>query len=236
MSRRRSEGAPFFAPRRIAWWTSTGMKQHPDLRGAVNRALARARAARRPPTVYDLFGALIEAPDVHLMVHQTGGDTDVLASALEAAASGVPPAGRLGRMWLRLAPDPSFGRVIALASSGRGWREEVGPGHVFAAGFDAGDAALVTALERAGVSRARVRQWLSGDPEGQGPSPEPNVLMRGGFLPALARQLTWRVRPPDGASSSDAVIAACGMAALAVWLAYDRYRAGVSAVWYPAGG
>jgi hypothetical protein len=213
------------------------MKHHPDLRAAVARALARARAARRPATVYDLFGALIETPDVHLMVHQTGGDADGVASALDAAASGVPAPGRLERIGLRLAPDPSFGRVIALASFSRpGSKEEVGPADVFAAGFDAGDAALVTVLERAGLSRTRALQWLSGDPEGQGPPPDPSVpRVHGGFLTALARQLTWRVLPPDDVSSSDTMIAACGMAALAVWLAYDRYTAGASAFWYPGG-
>jgi len=92
------------------------MKHHPDLRAAVARALARASAARRPPTVADLFGALIQTPEVHLMIHQTGGDADALASALESAASGVSASGRLGRLWWRLAPDPSFGRVIAHAS------------------------------------------------------------------------------------------------------------------------
>src|SRR4030081_2830985 len=95
------------------------MKHHPDLRAAVARALARARAARRPPTVYDLFGSLIQTPDVHLMIHQAGGDADVLAAALDSVAGGVPRAGRLGRLWLRLAPDPSFGRVIAFAWSSR---------------------------------------------------------------------------------------------------------------------
>jgi hypothetical protein len=213
------------------------MKHHRDLRAAVDRALARARAARRPPTVYDLFGALIEVPEVHLMIHQTGGDADALVSALDAAASGVPAPGQLRRIWLRLAPDPSFGRVVAVAvSSMPGSKEEVGPADVFAAGFDAGDHALVAALERAGLSRARVLQWLCGDPDGQEPAPEPKARRaQGGFLTAVARQLTWRVRPPDDASSSDAVIAACGMAALAVWLTYGRYSAGASARWYPGG-
>lgn len=213
------------------------MKRHPDLRAAVARAVARARAARRPPTVYDLFGALIQTPDVHLMIHQTGGDADVLASALDSAASGVPAPGPLGRLWLRLAPDPSFGRVIALASCSRpGWKEEVGSAEVFAAGFDAGDRALVAVLERAGLSRARVLQWLSGDPFSEAGPPEPVVPRRqGGFLATLARQLTWRGLPPDDVSSSDAVIGACGMVALAMWLAYDRYSAGASARWYPGG-
>jgi hypothetical protein len=213
------------------------MKHHTDLRAAVARALARARAAGRPPTVYDLFGALIQTPEVHLMIHQTGGDADVLASALDSAASGVPAPGQLERLWLRLAPDPSFGRVIARASWSRsGSREEVGPADVFAAGFDAGDRALVAALERAGLSRTRVLRWLSGDPAGEEGPPEPKVpRAQGGFLAALAGRLTWRVLPPDDASSSDAVIAACGMVALAVWLAYDRYTAGASALWYPGG-
>jgi len=67
------------------------------------------------------------------MIHQTGGDADVLASVLDSAACGVPAPGPLGRLWLRLAPDPSFGRVIALASCPRpGSKEEVGPADVFA--------------------------------------------------------------------------------------------------------
>jgi hypothetical protein len=218
-------------------WASTGMKHHPDLRAAVARTLARARAARRPPTVYDLFGSLIQTPDVHLMIHQTGGDADVLAAALESAASGLSRAGRLGRLWLRLAPDPSFGRVIAFAwHSKPGAKEEISPADVFAAGFDAGDRALVAVLESAGLSRTRVLAWLSGDPVGQGAAPAPEVpRVRGGFLAALKSRLTWRVLPADDVSSSDAVIAACGIAALAVWLAYDRYVAGASAVWYPVG-
>jgi hypothetical protein len=213
------------------------MRHHPELRAAVARAFARARAARRPPTVYDLFDSLIQTPEVHLMIHQTGGDADVLAAALNSAASGVPASGRLGRLWRRLAPDPSFGHVIALASYSRsGAKKELSPADVFAAGFDAGDPALLAPLQRAGLSRANVLQWLSGDPGAEEGAPAPDVpRVQGGFLAALWRRLTWRVLPAADASSSDAVIAACGMAALVVWLAYDRYSAGASARWYPGG-
>lgn len=198
------------------------MKHHSDLRAAIARAVARAKAVRRSATVYDLFGALVETPEVHLMVHQTGGDADVLASGLHAAAAG--------------ARGHSIGSVIALAISQRAGAPVVGPGDVFAAGFDAGDTALVIMLEGAGLSRTRVLQWLSGDPEGLGPSPEPYVpRVHGGFFAALVRQLTWRVPPPGDVSSSDGVIAVCGMVALATWLAFDRYSAGASAMWYPAG-
>jgi hypothetical protein len=213
------------------------MKQHPDLQDAVARALARARAAGRSPTVYHLFGSLIQDPEVHLMIHQTGGDADVLASALDAEASAVPPAGPLVRLLVRLARDPSFGRVIATAaySTSRA-KAELSPADVFAAGFDAGDCALLALLERAGLSREGVRQWLSGDPEGAGVAPAPDLpRAERGFMATLWRRLTWHLLPPDDASSSDAVIAACGTVALAVWLAYDRYAAGASAEWHPAG-
>ena len=73
-------------------------------------------------------------------------------------------------------------------------------------------------------------QWLSGDPGGEEAAPAADVpRAQGGFRAALRRRLTWRVLPADDASSSDAVIAACGIVALAVWLAYDRYAAGASA-------
>src|SRR5687767_6932545 len=91
------------------------MKQHPDLRAAVARAVAWARAARRRPTVFDLFGALIEAPDVHLLVHRAGGDADVLASSLGWTTSAWPPPA-FARVWAFAVPDSSFGRAIALAA------------------------------------------------------------------------------------------------------------------------
>lgn len=213
------------------------MKYHHDLRAAVARALSRARADRRPPTVYDLFGSLIQAPEVHLMIHQTGGAADVLAATLDAVSSAVPAPGRLGRIWRRLAPDPSFGPVLALAwHSSSGAKEELGPADVFAAGFDAGDPALVALFEGAGLSRGKVVAWLHRDPIGEGPAPASELPPgRSRFLKALKRRLTWGVVPPDDVASSDAVIAACAIAALAVWFAYDRYTAGTSARWYASG-
>jgi hypothetical protein len=153
------------------------------------------------------------------------------------SASGTPAPWRLGRLWRRLAPDPSFAGVIAVASySKSGAKEEVGPADVFAAGFDADDSALVALLERAGLSRAAVLRWVSGDPAAaEAPSPSEVPRAQGGFLARLRGRLTWRVLPADDASSSDAVIAACGIVALAVWLAYDRYAAGTTALWYPGG-
>jgi len=171
------------------------------------------------------------------MIHQTGGDPDVLASALDSAASGAAVSGRIGRLWSRLAPDPSLGPVIALAwHSKSGTKEELSPADVFAAGFDAGDGALVALLERAGLSRAKVVAWGHGDPVGEGAAPmleAPGV--RGRFPAALKKRLKWQVSSPDDVASSDAVIAACGLAALAVWFAYDRYAAGASASFYPSG-
>jgi hypothetical protein len=55
------------------------------------------------------------------------------------------------------------------------------------------------------------------------------------FTAALARRLTWRVVPEAGPGSDDGVILACAPAALAVWLAFDRYAAGAGAEWYAAG-
>jgi hypothetical protein len=211
------------------------MKHHPDLRAAITRAGARARAGRRSPTVYDLFRALIETPGVHLMIHRAGGDADVLASELEAASSSVPAPSGLARMWPR-APDPSFGRVLAAAAHAPSrTAEDLGPVDVFAAGFDAGGAALLALLERSGLSRAAVRQWMSGDAVGEAEAAPAVPGRPRGFLAVLWGRLTWRVLPPDDASSSDGVIAACAMAALAVWLAYDRTAAGDAANWYPVG-
>jgi ATP-dependent Clp protease adapter protein ClpS len=138
-----------------------------ELRNAVARAVARARAARRVPSVYDLFAALVESSEVHLMIHRTGGDSDALAAALESAANSVPDPTRLRRLWLKLVPHAPFRPVMAIASlrRPRAAGREVGPADVFAAGFDAGDRGLVVLLERAGLSRARVLRWLCADPE-----------------------------------------------------------------------
>lgn len=67
------------------------------------------------------------------------------------------------------------------------------------------------------------------------PSATDEAARAAGFLRALARRLLWRVGPEGGAASSDAVIACCAALALAVWLAFDRYRAGEGAEWYLGG-
>ncbi len=41
--------------------------------------------------------------------------------------------------------------------------------------------------------------------------------------------------PPSGVRHGDFVILACAIAALVVWLAFDRYAAGAGARWYPGG-
>jgi hypothetical protein len=56
-----------------------------------------------------------------------------------------------------------------------------------------------------------------------------------GFLSTLVRRLTWLPVPPNAHGASDATILACGVAALAVWLGYDRYQAGANASWYLGG-
>jgi hypothetical protein len=56
-----------------------------------------------------------------------------------------------------------------------------------------------------------------------------------GFLSTLVRRLTWRAVPATGHGASDAMILTCGAAALAVWLAFDRYGAGTNASWYLGG-
>lgn len=212
------------------------MKHHPDLRAAVARAVVRARAASRPPTVYDLFGALLESAAIHLLILRTGGDPDLLASGLSSAASTAPVPSGVARFWPGIAPDPAFGRVIALASHlAAGTKQELEPPEVFAAGFDAGDPALVALFERAGLSRTRVRQWVRGDGAENTETAVSGPRVERGFLSALAGRLTWRVSLPDEVSSSDGVIAGSGTAAFVVWLAYDRYAAGSSAYLYPGG-
>jgi ATP-dependent Clp protease adapter protein ClpS len=311
------------------------MKQDRQLRGTVTRAVARARAAGRPPSVYDLFAALIEVPEVHLMIHRTGGNADVLASELESAAASVAEPGLLERLAWRLGSDAPFHRVVDLASRRRvaAAKDDVRAADVFAAGFDAGDQRLVTALEAAGLSRLTILRWLC-DPEaspvaipdghsldvlilnddftsmdtvvrmltgtfgleqqgamatmlavhhqGRGlvgrfereeairraragtamaeaeGSPLRIVLSaaeplpvgasadplsppsgerptRRGVLSGVTGRLTWGASPGAAAPSPDAVIAASGIAALAVWFAFDRYRAGASAFWFPSG-
>jgi ATP-dependent Clp protease adapter protein ClpS len=290
-----------------------------ELRDVVVRALARATAAGRAPSVYDLFAVLAEAPEVHLMIHRTGGDSDALASALESAASRVPEPARLRRLWLKLVPHAPFRSVMTIASQravGTA-RRDVGPAHVFAAGFDTGDHGLVAVLERAGLSRAKVLRWLCGEPEdasdaipegdlldivmlnddfttmdtvvrvlkavfafddraafaamlaahqlGRAPigrferdeairlaraatamaegegaplrvvlrPPEPPAEVQGsGTVPAT---LDSRAAPLGRAVSSDVRAAVYGIAALAVWLAVNRYTAGTSVISYPSG-
>jgi Peptidase C13 family len=59
-----------------------------------------------------------------------------------------------------------------------------------------------------------------------------------GFLPTLARRLTWRAVTPGATrvASSDSMIFACACTALAIWLGYDRYAAGRNAEWYLGSG
>lgn len=150
-----------------------------ELRDVVVRAVARARVAGRAPSLYDLFAVLVEVPEVHLMIHRTGGDSDALASALESAATRVPPPAGVRRLWLKLVPDAPFRGVLAFASQRAPGAagKEVGPTHVFAAGFDTGDRDLVALLERAGLSRARVLRWLCADREAPPDSvPEGDLL------------------------------------------------------------
>jgi hypothetical protein len=61
--------------------------------------------------------------------------------------------------------------------------------------------------------------------------PAPAEAGAPGFLSTLARRLTWQAVPASGHGVSDATILACGVAALAIWLGYDRYRAGANASW-----
>jgi peptidase C13-like protein/YcxB-like protein len=55
------------------------------------------------------------------------------------------------------------------------------------------------------------------------------------FVAALVRRLAWRTVPESLAGSTEAVTVACGLAALGVWLAYDRYAAGADGEWYAGG-
>ncbi len=64
-------------------------------------------------------------------------------------------------------------------------------------------------------------------------SPEPAT--RRTLIPALVRRLTWRSVPESLGESTEAVTLACAVAALGIWLAFDRYAAGRDAEWYAAG-
>jgi ATP-dependent Clp protease adapter protein ClpS len=136
----------------------TNTERDPELDGAIARALQRARDAGRRASVFDLFSALLDTPDVRALVGEAGGDAQALASDLQSAADVRPKMGRLARWWL--APAAAFRQPIVIAKRWTRGRRQIGPAEVFAAGFDAGDRDLHAVLERAGLSRSRVLRWL----------------------------------------------------------------------------
>jgi hypothetical protein len=95
------------------------------------------------------------------------------------------------------------------------------------------------------AAQQRIRGWAGlpgGAEDGQeaevSPSATTDPVQRGawqGFLATLARRLTWRRVPADGTASSDAMIFACAVASIAIWLGFDRYGAGPGAEWSGAG-
>lgn len=132
----------------------------PELDSAIARALYRARDAGRRASVFDLFTALLDTPDVRALVGDVGGDAQVLASDLQSAADVRPKMGPLARWWF--ARPAAFRRPIVIAERRMRGRRQIGPAEVFAAGFDAGDRDLQAVLKRAGLSRSRVLRWLCG--------------------------------------------------------------------------
>lgn len=100
------------------------------------------------------------------------------------------------------------------------------------------DAAAVVARVRswAGTPAAPVERPETSAPAAPAgePAPAPPAPALG-FLATLARRLTWRRVRDHGVGSSDAMIFACAIVALAVWLAFDRYAAGPGAMWFGSG-
>ena len=135
-----------------------------ELGDSLVRASARAASAGRAPGVHDLLLALLDTPEVHLMIHRVGGDSDALASALDAAASSRPKPSPWERLRLKLGPQDAFRDVMAIAAlrARAADASEVRAIDVFAAAFDTNDRALAAILESAGVSRVKVLRWILG--------------------------------------------------------------------------
>jgi ATP-dependent Clp protease adapter protein ClpS len=149
----------------------TSRERDPELDGAIACALRRARDAGRRASVFDLFSALLDTPEVRALVGEVGGDAEALASALQCAGDVRPKMGALARWWP--APAAAFRQPIVIARRRTRGRRQIGPADVFAAGFDAGDRDLHAVLERAGLSRSRVLRWLCGRPQGDVPDAAP---------------------------------------------------------------
>jgi ATP-dependent Clp protease adapter protein ClpS len=157
------------------------VKQAPELRDAIARAQARAKAVGRSATVYDLYAALLEVPDIDRMIREAGGDARALASGLEAVARDKEDRAWPGLRWLTVAAaDVTFRRTIvgAAIQIQSASRAEVRPADVFVAGYLSGDSGLASLLESAGISRLRALRWLChGDTRGLPPSlPEGDML------------------------------------------------------------
>lgn len=138
-------------------------ERDPELEGAIARALQRAKDAGRRASVFDLFSALLETPEVGELVRKAGGDPEALASGLQSATSARARKGLLG-WWL--APTAVFRQPVAIATKRTCGRRPIGPADVFAAGFDTAEPDLRAVLERAGLTRSRLLRSLCGGPQG----------------------------------------------------------------------
>ena len=141
----------------------THTTHHPELDGAIVRAMQRAKGAGRRASVFDLFSALLETPDVEDLVRKAGGDLEALASGLQSATSARAKKGLLG-WWL--AGPAMFRQPIAIATKRTRGRRRIGPADVFAEGFDTAEPDLRAVLEQAGLSRSRVLRSLCGGGQG----------------------------------------------------------------------
>jgi ATP-dependent Clp protease adapter protein ClpS len=100
-----------------------------------------------------------------------------------------------------------------------------------------------TAVEMAEVDDAPLRIVLRRPEDRAAPQPADGVTAQRAtlraatevFLATLVRRLTWRTVAADGVASADSMIFACAVAGLAVWLAFDRYAAGLAPQWNPSG-